>query len=133
MYDSLCMTSSGTVKHNIQAVVRAYSPIQKHFTIDPHKAHAYMERKDHDEEIRNTLKDIHGRPKSATVMMIASPPVSRKQQFHDKPSVESFMSPLISKKLPRGRSSADERRQFVAEAGGADDGQQQGNAVVESE
>lgn len=89
----------------MQAVVRAYSPIQKHFTIDPRKDHAYLERKDHDDEIRNTLKDIRGRPSSANTTLL--------KQSRDKPSVDSFMSPLKSTKMSK-ETSADLRRRKIA-------------------
>ena len=92
----------------MQAVVRAYSPIQKHFTIDPEKAHAWMERKDHNEEIRSTLKDLRPRPATAHSATQSSLPMKQKLQ---KPSVNSFMSPV--KSIKSRESSATLRKRHV--------------------
>jgi hypothetical protein len=106
LFTYYCITSTGNP--NMRAVVRAYSPIQKQYTIDKSKPHAWMEKKDHDEEIRNTLKDIHGRP--------SSPSSSSLKHKQHKPSVDSFMSPMKTKKA---RETSTSSRRGDPQHGGA--------------
>ena len=102
----------------MRAVVRAYSPIQKQFTIDPSKTHAWMEKKDHNEEIRNTLKDIHGHGQPAAAMGAQSSLLSsanskkqHKQRGLQKPAVNSFMTSPLTTKKKTSRVTSSELRQ----------------------
>ena len=93
MYDS-------KANPKVRTIVRAYSPIKQHFALDKSKPHAWLEKKDHDDEIRNTLKDMN-------VQMTRN---SSSQQKNLKPTVESFMSPLKTKN--RRHTSTDRRIQY---------------------
>lgn len=103
----------------MRSVIRAYSPIKKQYIIDQNKAHAWMEKKDHNEEIRDTLKDIHGHTSSAipshTSSILSSPSKKQKQKQKQtqyvlpKPSVDSFMTSPVVVKKPKKVPNARER------------------------